>query len=56
MPDERLLDVVKRELKARGYEEVEPNPDGGGVWTHPSWDGATDRIVAAITDAFDEGR
>jgi hypothetical protein len=56
MPDETLLDVVKRELKARGYEEVEPNPAGGGVWTHPSWSGASDKIIEAIRDAFTEGR
>jgi hypothetical protein len=56
MADERLVEVVKRELKARGYEEVEPNPHGGGIWTHPDWDGATDTILVAVCDAFEEKR
>lgn len=49
---EKLIDIIKRELRARGYREVEPNPHGGGVWSHEDeeW---TDRIVAAIQDCFD---
>jgi hypothetical protein len=55
-PDrETLLEIVKRALRERGYEEVEPNPTGGGVWTHPDWDGGTDGIVPAITDCFERG-
>lgn len=46
-----LLDVIKRELVQRGYEEVEPG--GSGVWTHPEWDGATDHIFPAIQDCFE---
>lgn len=45
-----LLDVIKRELVQRGYEEVEPG--GGGVWTHPEW-GTTDHIFPAIQDCFE---
>lgn len=45
-----LLDLIKRELVQRGYEEVEPG--GGGVWTHPEWD-ATDHIFPAIQDCFE---
>lgn len=46
-----LLDLIKRELVQRGYEEVEPG--GSGVWTHPEWDGATDHIFPAIQDCFE---
>lgn len=52
MADETLLSVVKRELRARDYEEVEESPHGG-VWTHPDWDGATDKIVQALVDCFE---
>lgn len=50
---ETLLEIVKRELCARGYEEVESY--GGDVWTHPDWDG-TDKILMAVQDAFEKGR
>lgn len=49
---EKLVEVIKRELRKRGYEEVEPNPDGGGVWSHPDWDGNTDHILQAVEDCF----
>jgi hypothetical protein len=52
MADETLLEIVKRELRARGYEEVEES-QRGGVWTHPDWDGATDKIVPALADCFE---
>ena len=47
-----LIEVLKRELRTRGYEEVEPNPNGGGVWSHPGWHGSTDHITEAIQDCF----
>jgi hypothetical protein len=49
---EKLIGVVKRELRARGYKEVEPDPDGGGQWFPPD-DDWSDNIIAAITDCFD---
>lgn len=48
----KLIDVVKRELKARGYREVEPSPDGGGQWSPPDSDWA-DGIMVAIQDCFE---
>lgn len=53
--DETLLTVIKRELRARGYVEVEPNPAGGGLWQHRDWT-TSDKILVAIEDAFEEGR
>jgi hypothetical protein len=50
---EQLLAIVKAHLRQRGYVEVEPDEHGSGIWTHPDWDGATDKIVSAITDCFE---
>jgi hypothetical protein len=50
-----LLEVIKTELRQRGYEEVEANPGGGGLWQHADWASA-DSIIDAIKDAFEEGR
>lgn len=49
----RLLDIIKQYLREAGYEEVEPSPNGGGVWTHPDWNGATDKLFAAIADCLE---
>lgn len=46
-----LIEVVKRELRERGYVEAEPNPAGGGVWRSP--EGATDHILPMIEDCFE---
>ena len=56
---ETLLDLVKAHLREVGYEEVEPNPSGGGVWAGPP--GATgegrwtDKILPTIQDCFERG-
>lgn len=52
MPN-KLINLIKSALLERGYIEVEPNPNGGGVWSHPDWDGATDHILEAIRDCFE---
>lgn len=48
----RLIDLIKRELKARGYKEVEPNSEGGGRWSPPD-DDWSDGIIPAIQDCFE---
>lgn len=41
-------------LLAQGYEHPEPIPASGGAeWTHPDWDGSTDRLYMAIADCLD---
>lgn len=50
-PPVRLVDLIKRELRARGYAEVEPSPNGGGVWESP--DGGVDQLVPTIIDCLD---
>lgn len=52
--EETLADVIKRELLARGFVEVEPNPLGGGLWNHPDWDDGVDNIAQAVIHAFNE--
>jgi hypothetical protein len=51
MPRVRLLDIIKHELRNRGYEEVEPSRNEGGVWCSP--DGTTDHIMPTIIDCFE---
>lgn len=48
-----LLDVLITELTARGYTMAEPATyTSGGVWTHPDWDGASDKLLPTIEDCL----
>lgn len=49
----RLIDKVKAHLREVGYEEVAPNPQGGGIWAHPQWGEGTGKIMQAIEDCFE---
>lgn len=45
-----LIEVLSEELTARGYRRIGPAVDG--QWSHPDWDGASDRILVALADAL----
>lgn len=55
MARQGLLNELIRLLEARGYKLVEPAdpPRYGGVWTHPDWDGTSDKLFPALEDALD---
>ncbi len=46
-----FLNDLKSLLRSYGYEEVEPNPNGGGIWKFPEGD-VLDKIVPAVVDAL----
>lgn len=49
-----LLSVLIKELTERGYTVAEPaTATSGGVWTHPDWDGASDKLLPTIEDCLD---
>lgn len=55
MPSEPLLEVIKRELRERGYKELDTTRYGseGGLWESPDPDeGWIDRILPTLEDCF----
>lgn len=49
-----LYSIIAAELQQRGYQQLEPGSaaSGGGVWTHPDWNDATDGFLVAVKDCL----